>query len=303
MKLSIFPGKYVVAVSGGVDSMALLDMLCRKPGLELIVAHFDHGIREDSALDQKMVRQIAHKYNLPFMDGAAKLGPNASEAVARDARYNFLHKARKATGARAIITAHHQDDVLETAIFNLLRGTGRLGLSSLRSRSDIVRPLLHVPKQEILAYAQAHQLHWREDTTNQDQRYTRNYIRHTIMPRFTPRQRERLLQHITRARRLNDALDHALTNALHMQPAYSQLNRQWFISLPYAVSAEVMAAWLRARTIRNFDQKLIHQLVVAAKTLPAGKQRDINTSFVLRITKDMLYLTRRPLRKNSNGHV
>src|SRR6185436_20114617 len=127
MKISVRPGKYVVAVSGGVDSMVLLDLLRQKPKLELVVAHFDHGIREDSAQDRKLVQRIAKAYGLPFVHAKGNLGPKAGEALAREARYAFLRQVQADHDAKAIITAHHQDDMLKTAIMNLLRGTGRRG--------------------------------------------------------------------------------------------------------------------------------------------------------------------------------
>jgi tRNA(Ile)-lysidine synthase len=303
MDVVLPPGKYVIAMSGGVDSMVLLDMLRREPEIELTVAHFDHGMRADSAKDRQFVQQIAAVYKLPFVYEAGNLGAHASEATAREARYRFLRQVQQKSGAQAILVAHHQDDVLETALLNLLRGTGRLGLSSLRSQNDILRPLLHIPKQEILAYAKAQALAWHEDLSNQDERYVRNYIRHTILPRFSKVQQAQLLAYIRKARELNDELDYVLTNALHAQPTRDQLDRRWFSMLPYTVSTEVLAAWLRSHGVRSFDKKLIHQLVVAAKTLSPGKQRDVNTTFVLRITKDVLYLTRQPLRKNRSGHV
>src|SRR5882724_1815869 len=134
--LDIKPGRYVVATSGGVDSMALLHLLYQMSrdsdaGWWLTVAHFDHGIRSDSAEDRQLVQAIARQYGLPFVYDEGRLGPGASEATARQARYSFLHQVLGASGARAIMTAHHQDDVLETAIFNLIRGTGRKGLTSL----------------------------------------------------------------------------------------------------------------------------------------------------------------------------
>lgn len=303
MKIAVEPGKYVVAVSGGVDSMALLDMLLRAPGVELAVAHFDHGIRADSALDRKLVQRVANAHNVPFFYETAALGPHASEATARTARYKFLHSIREEVGAQAIVTAHHQDDMLETAILNLLRGTGRLGLSSLRSHSDLLRPLLHASKQDILAYAQTHHLEWREDSTNQNEQYLRNYIRRALLPTWSERQRAQLLGHIAHAARVNEEIDALLANALHAQASDDQLDRAWFIALPYAVSTEMLAAWLRRHDVRDFDQKRIHQLAVAAKTLVPGKQRDVSAHYILRITKDMLCLTPRPLRKNSGSHV
>src|SRR5438309_4751219 len=85
-------GHYVVAVSGGVDSMVLLHMLHDRLGLNLTVAHYDHGIREDSAKDRKLVQEVAQQYKLPFTYREGNLGPNTSESKARTARYNFLHE-------------------------------------------------------------------------------------------------------------------------------------------------------------------------------------------------------------------
>lgn len=157
------PGKYVVAVSGGVDSMALLDLLQAHGDYELVVAHLDHGIRSDSGEDRQLVEQAAEAVGLPFFYKEAKLGAGTSEAAARKVRYAFLNKIKTKQGAAAIITAHHQNDVLETAIINIIRGTGRKGLTSLGS-NEIVRPLLNVSKAALIQYAKKHNLQWREDS-------------------------------------------------------------------------------------------------------------------------------------------
>ena len=185
MDISLESGTYIVAVSGGVDSIVLLDILKNQTDLNLIVAHFDHGVRTDSELDRQFVEKLSKKINLPFVYESAQLGSAASEEAARSARYAFLERARQAYQARAIVTAHHQDDVLETAIINLLRGTNRRGLSSLTSRPQLARPLLHVSKRDLKAYAQEQGLVWREDSTNSDDSYLRNYVRLHLVPQFS----------------------------------------------------------------------------------------------------------------------
>lgn len=293
MELKIKPGKYVVAVSGGVDSMVLLDLLRQRPKVQLVVAHFDHGIRSDSAQDRKLVQRIAKAYELPFVYAQGKLGPTASEALAREARYAFLRKVQAEQGARAIITAHHQDDMLETAILNLLRGTGRLGLSSLKNRSDLGRPLLDWTKKDIREYAEEHDLVWAEDTTNTDERYLRNYIRHNILSRFTRPAKEALLTHITEAHRVNEEIDKLLDKDLDEQPGRDELSRSWYLQLPYAVAREMMAAWLRRNGVMQFDRHLIDRLAVAAKTAHPGKLADVNAHHVLQFTKDKIKLAKR----------
>ncbi len=292
MDVKLEPGTYVVAVSGGVDSMVLLDLLKQNSEINLIVAHFDHGMRHDSEADRKLVQEIAKQHGLKFIYDQADLG-EASEASARKARYEFLHKIRQASKAKALITAHHEDDLLETAILNLLRGTGRRGLTSLKSTDVIKRPLLHVPKNRLINYAKEHNLRWREDSTNQNLKYMRNYIRHKIVPKFSATDRQIMLGIIKSLRQTNEAIDHHLVNQLHIQPAVDRLDRHWFIMLPHNVAREVMLSWLRRHEIRDVTKKTLERLVTAAKTFAPGQQTDIDTKFIMKIKKTELALSPR----------
>lgn len=281
-----------MAVSGGVDSMALLHHLHNtNPGdRKLIVAHLDHGIREDSADDRQLVAAVAREYGLPFIYKEAGLGAGASEAAARTARYSFLRDVQRSSGARALVTAHHQDDVLETAILNMLRGTGRKGLTALSSRHDVVRPLLNTPKQALIAYAKDQGLRWHEDSTNLDTTYTRNYIRAHLLPRFRAADRTQLLQHINTLTQLNQDIDEAITGHLHLQSTARSLDRNWFNHLPHAVAREVLAGWLRAHGIASFDTKTLERLVVAAKTSPPGRKYPIVQQHFIEVQPRLLAL-------------
>ncbi len=290
MKIAIRPGKYVVAVSGGVDSMTLLHALVQLAGhegfeLELIVAHFDHGIREDSHDDQRLVAGTARRYGLPYIYEQGQLGPGASEARAREARYAFLRRVKAEQGADAIVTAHHQDDVLETAIINMIRGTGSRGLSSLRSAGEVVRPLLDITKAELLQYAAVHNVLWREDSTNSNERYLRNYVRRQLVPRLSTEGKQAFLHAITHAAALNETIDNAL--APHISGA--EINRRWLVQLPHAVSREVMAAWLR-RHGAAFDRKAVERLVVFAKTARPGKVASVDASHQLNASKECVVI-------------
>ncbi len=265
MEIALPPGNYVVAVSGGVDSVVLLDLLSRQPELHLTVAHFDHGIRSESQDDRLFVQALAKAYRLPFVYETAQLGPGASEATARVARYTFLESVRRASNARAIVTAHHQDDLLETAVLNLQRGTGRKGLTSLRDRPLLHRPLLQYPKPTIIAYATALGLEWHEDATNVDQTYRRNYVRHTVLPKLTAASRQWLIGIIARQTVINDELDELLTKYLQAQPGLRVLDRAAFAQLPLSVAGEVMASWLRANGLLNFDRKTIERATQTAR--------------------------------------
>ena len=175
--MKVSPKKYLIAVSGGVDSVVLLEMLAKKHK-NILVAHFDHGIREDSKEDAIFVRQLAVKYGVKFFTKREELGANASEEKARRARYKFLRELSEKQNA-TIVTAHHLDDVVETIIINMVRGTGWRGLAVLNAE-DIYRPLINFKKQEIINYAKQNNLKWREDSTNSLNVYMRNIVRHKI---------------------------------------------------------------------------------------------------------------------------
>ena len=177
---------YIAAVSGGVDSVVLLDMLAKGDD-DIIVAHVEHGIRDDSADDARFVRALASKYGYQYVEESLHLGVNASEQAARVGRYKFLFdlaKQHKAT----VVTAHHGDDLVETIAINVSRGTGWRGVAVL-NRRGMYRPLLPYSKADLYDYAMTHHLEWVDDKTNYDTRYLRNRIRMQLRPRLTPRLR------------------------------------------------------------------------------------------------------------------
>ena len=223
-------GTYVIAVSGGVDSVALLHALQKQTELTIIVAHFDHGIRPDSSSDEQFVAGLARQYNLAYASEREELGQNASEETARHARYNFLLSVKKEQGAQAIITAHHADDIIETMVLNLIRGTGWRGLCSLRNTPGLLRPLLAVAKKDIVKYAKNHTLSWREDSTNNDERHLRNAIRRQLMPHV---ERQAWLDLYEKQLELAQLIDNELHN-LHT------LTRYHYIMWPRIVSVEML---------------------------------------------------------------
>lgn len=170
--------RYLVAVSGGVDSVVLLHKLATEAKHEIVVAHFDHGIRSESDADARFVEGLAKQYDFIFETRREELGAEASEATAREQRYLFLRdmaEKHKAT----ITTAHHGDDLIETIAINLIRGTGWRGLAVLDS-PDIERPLLKLTKLDIYQYALRHDLEWVEDETNASDAYLRNRVRRQL---------------------------------------------------------------------------------------------------------------------------
>lgn len=272
MKVDIGPGKYVVAVSGGVDSVVLLDLLTKQKNLELAVAHFDHGIRENSTEDRVFVEKLAAKYGLGFFYEEGNLGSKASEALAREKRYEFLNKIKDKIKAKAVITAHHEDDLLETVVINLLRGSGRKGLSSLQSRTGLLRPLLSLRKAELLDYAEKNNLAWQEDETNKDESYLRNYVRHSLLVKLSGSKKQSLLEISKEWKLKNDEIDQLINDLFFKEDEWP---RYEFNILDHNLACEVVANWLRLSDA-NFDKKTVERLVIQLKTVQPDKTIQIN---------------------------
>ncbi len=166
----------ILAVSGGIDSVVMLHQMKDDPGV--LVAHFDHGIRPNSAEDCAFVERLAKEYGKPFACERAHLGKNCSEAAARTARYAFLRRLAEENGGK-IYVAHHADDIIESITINLLRGTGWRGLAPMQSE-DIERPLKNLTKADIYRYATEHDLSFRQDQTNTEDDYLRNRVRERL---------------------------------------------------------------------------------------------------------------------------
>jgi tRNA(Ile)-lysidine synthase len=262
-------GKYIAAVSGGVDSVVLLNMLAKDQQLDLVVAHFDHVTRDNSAKDCEFVQKLAEKYNLPFEYTEGRLGLKASEASAREARYKFLRRTKDKYNATAIVTAHHQDDLIETMILNLMRGTSRKGMTSLGEHADIKRPLLTSTKQELINYAKANNLEWREDDTNLDPKYLRNWIRLNLTPKLSETERQKLLTMHQEFVNRNEEIDLIVHDLIGKNQL--KLPKQVIVQADHQVAKELIATWLRLNNIQSFDQKIIERIVIDAKTLKPGK--------------------------------
>ncbi len=185
----------IAAVSGGIDSIVMLDVLWslrEKLGINIIIGHVNHCLRgEESDGDQDFVEKRARDYGVqcivarvPVRDYSKALKLSIQSA-ARELRYTFLDELRATSNAAWIATAHHADDNTETLLLHLMRGSGLHGLRGIvpkRSDEKIIRPLLFARRSEIEAYAKNRGLHYREDSSNAKDVYARNFLRHKIVP-------------------------------------------------------------------------------------------------------------------------
>ncbi len=197
------PGSAIVAVSGGPDSVALLDLLhavAPARGLSLIVAHADHGILAHSRIVGRSVGALAAQYNLPFELEELHLGPDASETTARRARYAWLRSVQQRHAARYLVTAHHRDDQIETVLLRVLRGSAPAGLAGIaaRARGGLVRPLLAFTRAELRDHVEARGLPVHDDPANRDPRHLRSWVRSALLPLMVDRLGERVRADVSR---------------------------------------------------------------------------------------------------------
>ena len=183
------PGdRLLLGCSGGVDSMvamALLDRLAPSLGHDLVVAHIDHGLRDDGHLDADLVRSAATNRGLGFDMQTLELAPGADlQGRARAGRYQALAAIAEKHKCSRVVTAHNSDDQAETLLMRISRGCGIDALAGIRSHRDdaVVRPLLTITRADLVACARALDVPWREDPSNQVGRFARNRIRHEVLP-------------------------------------------------------------------------------------------------------------------------
>jgi len=279
----------VLAVSGGVDSVVMLDMVVRRKFFgdrKIIVAHFDHGVRSDSSLDSDFVRSLASSYDLEFVSGSAKLGADASEEIARKARYDFLNGIDG-----EIWTAHHFGDCLETVAINLIRGTGWRGLAVFGNRNigrffiDFCSELDGLwGKKEVLKYAQENNLEWREDSTNLEEKYLRNKVRWVLdLDENYEEMKNEIGELFLKQRKLTQEIDEIVSGIL---PENGEFLKEDLLKLPDEVLAEVLRAIL-IKSGHSQTRNGVDKLVFALKTYENGKKVNLEGDFLVKIGKSI----------------
>jgi tRNA(Ile)-lysidine synthase len=271
--LAAFPPeqRYLVGVSGGRDSVALLHWLLACGYKGLVVCHLEHGLRGRSGrADARFVDRLAEKWELPFAGGAADVRAVAAkrklsiEAAARQERYAFFARVARRRRISTIFLGHHADDLVETFVINLFRGagtTGQRGIQPITTRTiqqvqlRIVRPLLGVWRGEIDDYVAAHRLRFREDATNQRLDSLRNRVRHRVIPLFEKEFGRDVRKAVHRAATIAADEDAFLNEQLPentARPAVQQLR-----NLPVALQRRAIAQWLRSHGVADLGFEMV----------------------------------------------
>lgn len=247
----------LVACSGGADSSSALIAVARS-GRSVTAAHFDHRLRsrEEAAADRAVVSALAAALHVPLLCGEGT-GASPAEEAAREERYHWLASAAAEAGAAHVVTGHTLDDQAETVLFRLVRGAGLAGAAGMADVAPwpvaageamrVVRPLLGIERREIEAYLAALGIEPRHDSTNDDPAYSRNRIRHRVLPdlgAINPQVARALADFAVRAARDDEALEAwaeaAFASLACVEPGRVTLDRARLRALPGAVRARVI---------------------------------------------------------------
>jgi len=286
--------RYLVGVSGGRDSVALLHWLTERGYKKLIVCHLNHRLRgRSSDADARFVEKLAAKYDVDLVVESKNVRVPAAkkkmsiETAAREARYAFFAKVAKQRRCRTIFLAHHADDLVETFLINLFRGAGTAGLGAIRKVSvrridnvdlTIVRPLLEVWRDEIDRYVRKHRLKFREDASNRDLAPLRNRIRLRIIPYLEKALGRNIRANVWRAATIAAEEDAWIESQLpDSSPA--DLSVEKLRARPVPLQRRAILGWLRAQNVSGigFDvvervrSLLDHDAGVAKVNLPQNQ--------------------------------
>jgi len=267
--------RYLIGVSGGRDSIALLHWLVNLGYNKLIVCHLNHQLRgQSSAADARFVQKLAAKYRVGFELGAANVRALARkkkmslETAAREARYSFFARAAKRRRCHKIFLAHHADDLVETFLLNLIRGAGLTGLGGMRDVSSrqihgvdltILRPLLSIWRSDIDKYVRECRLRFREDATNKNLAPTRNRIRNRIIPYLEKILGRNIRHNVWRtaiiAAEEEKWLDNQVLDSINADLSVPKLR-----ALPVALQRRSILKWLRAQNISEIGFDVIERV-------------------------------------------
>jgi len=276
------PGaRYLIGVSGGRDSVTLLDALVDLGYKELIVCHLNHKLREASGADARFVRKLVATYNKKIVGQAhvdlefgsanvtalAKKKKMSIETAGREARYSFFAGVAKRSRCHTIFLAHHADDLVETVLINIFRGTGLTGLAAMREVSmrriddvalTIVRPLLPVWRDEIDSYVREHRLKFREDASNKNLGPLRNRIRLRVIPYLEKTLGRNIRQNIWRTATIAADEENWIDNQVRVSPRREDhLSVKELRALPVALQRRTILKWLRAQDVSGIGFEAI----------------------------------------------
>ena len=294
----------VAAVSGGADSTAMLRMLkdlCARRGRALVCAHFNHSLRgADSDADEAFVRELCLQFQIPFFSekrDVRALGGNL-ESSAREVRYAFLQRTAAGFPAARIATAHTMNDNAETVLFHMSRGAGAQGMQGIAPvRGAVIRPLLCQQRAEIEQYLREAGQSYRTDASNADLAYSRNRIRHAVVPELC-RINPRALEHISRMCELLAAdaavLDRLADDVYREAEKGDALLVSVLKAQPRPIRYRVLKQFLLERTGITYDQAHMHTLEALLQSGQTGSRTQLSGDIFCELRYGALYVGTSP---------
>lgn len=311
-KIALFLEEYniknktvLAAVSGGVDSVAMLHILCtlqKDFNLDLKVIHLNHNWRgEESVKDLEFVKDLAFQYGLEFYTETLEDDIKKTELAARDERYAFFERALEKFETNICFLAHNKNDNAETLVYRIIKGTGPSGLASIpRRRVSYYRPMLDFSRLEIENYAESNSLKFRQDKSNEDTVYKRNFIRKNILPEMEKINKnaiDAINSLIKLSVERNEILEDYLVNLeaavfekgsenfCHKKP---NIKRDAFLALKEPLQREIISRYFKG-ILKNRDYKNILKIQNFIKE-SENSTLSINADTFLRVCKGSVFL-------------
>lgn len=309
--------KIILAVSGGVDSVVMLDAMFQltiQYKYDLVICHYNHKLRDlSSDRDEKFVKNLAKLYGIKIYSESGNVREYAIqysqsiELAARNLRYSFLERIAKSIGFTYILTAHTADDSAETVLFNFLRGSGLQGLSgipeyrALSGKTVLIRPFLNFRKHDLINYANRRNLKWKEDETNRFLNYTRNKIRLDLIKKLEDEYNPQIIETINRMSKVLRQADNFVKD--HLTPYTSSFKwekRKSLLSVniqllnscnPY-IQSEIIKSKLRDKfNLNEINQKTLERIIELPQ-LEVGSVIDISKNVIAVRDRNRIVFTR-----------
>lgn len=296
----------LIAVSGGVDSMALWHAAMQSAadkGVRLEIVHMDHGLRAQSEADARFVRDYAQKLGIPCHVKREDIGAWARahklsvEDAGRQARMRFFGEMMAKRGAVAVWLAHHMDDQAETLLLHLLRGSGTRGMRGMQYRraDGYVRPLLYTPRAQIEQYVHAHQVPHITDQSNADTGFTRNRIRHEILPRIRDHVNTNIVLALSRtadiAQAEDDYLERQAHTALQAVKARGGVDAQALCAQDIALSRRIVRILCEQRGLaQDVGLEHVQQVLRLCRRAQTGKRVDLPHGYAAFLNYGILHI-------------
>lgn len=305
--------RLILGLSGGSDSMCLLNILLeirKEYNINIIAVHINHMIREEADADEVALKKYCDSHKIEFYSEKinvlefAKQNKLSCEDAGRICRYEFFNEILNKTGSNKIVTAHNLNDVIETVLMNIIRGTGLNGLTGIEySYGNIIRPLLDITKEEIEAYCREKDIPIRIDKTNYENDYTRNKIRNIILP--------------TIRKEINSSVDFNINNMIKILKEDEEelkhiaiekykeictkqgISKNEFNKLSKSIKRRVLREYiLKSRgSLKDISLSKIDELIEFVSQLETGKQIDIIEGFCLEISYDNIMIKEKEEKK------